>query len=292
MITKDALNVSPAVLRSFVAVADTRSFTAAGRQVGFQQSTISQHVRRIEEAVGRQLVARDTHNVALTADGEALADFARQILDANNRMIRFFAPNTQRRRLRLGISEDFAMSGLPEVLTNFRDQNPNVDLELDIGLSGLLYQRYDAGELDLIFAKRKPSDRRGSVAWRERLVWIGKPGIIIRKDKPVPLVTYAAPSITRSLAIEALENANRAWMISCSSGSLNGLRAALLAGLGVAAHSRRLMPAGLESLVAPELPKLPEVEFVAIGPGKGNEPARKMLDMLVHSSPKVSNADR
>ncbi len=282
MITKDALNVSPAVLRSFVAVADTQSFTMAGRHVGFQQSTISQHVRRLERAVGRQLVARDTHNVALTADGEAVADFARQILEANNRMVRFFSAGTERRRLRLGISEDFAMSGLAEVLTNFRDQNPNVDLELEIGLSGALYQRYDAGQLDLIFAKRKPKDRRGSIAWRERLAWIGRPGMILRSDEPVPLVAYAAPSITRSLAIETLESANRAWMISCSSGSLNGLRAALLAGLGVAAHSRRLMPAGLESLKIPELPTLPEVEFVALGPSRGNEPARKMLDMLVN----------
>lgn len=292
MITKDTLNVSPAVLRSFMAVADARSFTAAGRKVGFQQSTISQHVRRLEHAVGRQLIARDTHNVALTADGEAVADFARQILEANDRMARFLAAKTERRRLRLGISEDFAMSGLAEVLTSFRDQNPNVDLELDIGLSGFLYQRYDAGELDLIFAKRKPGDRRGSVAWRERLVWIGKPDMIVRSDEPVLLVAYAAPSITRSLAIEALEKANRAWMISCSSGSLNGLRAALLGGLGVAAHSKRLMPAGLQSLGTLGLPKLPEVEFVAIGPGRGNEPATRMLDMLVHSQAKFSNAYR
>lgn len=284
MITEPALNVSPNLLRSFLAVADLHSFTAASVRLGLQQSTVSQHVRRLEDALDRKLLVRDTHSVSLTADGDAMVEFARSVLDAHGRMHRFFSRST-RTRLHLGISEDFAMSGLADVLTAFRQHYPNVDLELTVGLSGYLYQRFDAGELDILFAKRKPGDKRGRVAWRENLVWIGKPGATIQAGEPVPLVAYAPPSITRTLAIKALENADRPWRISCSSGSLNGLHAALTAGLGFAAHSRSLLPAGLAPVSQQAgLPPLPEVEFVAIGPGKGNPAADRMLDMLVNIS--------
>ncbi|NEE38293.1 LysR family transcriptional regulator, partial [Streptomyces sp. SID7982] len=43
----------PAQLRTFLAVAQTLSFTQAARRLGIRQSTVSQHVRRLEEATGR-----------------------------------------------------------------------------------------------------------------------------------------------------------------------------------------------------------------------------------------------
>jgi DNA-binding transcriptional LysR family regulator len=278
------IDLHPALLRSFLGVAESRSFTVAGVRLGLGQSTISQHVRRLEQAVGRQLLIRDTHSVRLTGDGDAMLEFARNVLEANERMANFFSDQGQRERLRLGISEDFAMLGLAEVLTAFRRRDPQVDIELTVGLSGYLYQRFDAGEVDVIFVKRKPGDKRGRIAWRERLVWIARPGLRVAHDLPVPLVAYSPPSITRSLAIATLEAAHRPWRISCSSGSLSGLQAALVAGLGVAAHSSRLIPNGVARLdPQTELPPLPEIEFVAIGPGPSHPLAMRMVDMLVDS---------
>src|SRR4051794_12462342 len=56
----------PSQLRTFLAVAQTRSFTQAAVRLGIRQPTVSQHVRKLEEATGRVLVLRDTHSVALT----------------------------------------------------------------------------------------------------------------------------------------------------------------------------------------------------------------------------------
>ena len=77
--------LDPTLLQSFLAVAQTRNFTEAGRRLGLQQSTVSQHVRKLEAASGRKLFLRDTHRVVPTADGEAMVGFARSILDANER---------------------------------------------------------------------------------------------------------------------------------------------------------------------------------------------------------------
>ena len=81
--------------------------------------------------------------------------------------------------------------------------------------------------------------------------------------QPVPLILFAPPSITRSVALEALERAGRTWRIVCTSGSLSGLRAAALAGLGVTLHAQGLIPDGLSEVPGTaRLPPAGDVEFV------------------------------
>src|SRR5579872_1446929 len=114
-----ALMLDPVLLESFLAVTQARSFSEAGRRLGLRQSTISQHVRKLEESAGRRLFVRDTHSVVPTADGEAMVGFARSILDATERARRYFAGSQLRGRLRFGASEDFVTSRLPELLQEF-----------------------------------------------------------------------------------------------------------------------------------------------------------------------------
>ena len=77
--------LDPELLRTFLAVERAGGFTAAGRVLGLRQSTVSGHIARLEQAVGRELFRRDTRNLALTADGAAMVGFAHNILDAQAR---------------------------------------------------------------------------------------------------------------------------------------------------------------------------------------------------------------
>ncbi|MFG2603020.1 LysR substrate-binding domain-containing protein [Streptomyces sp. NPDC048514] len=255
----------PTHLRTFLAVAQTLSFTQAARRLGLRQSTASQHVRRLEEAAGRQLFSRDTHSVELTDDGEAMLGFARRILEVHEQASAFFTGTRVRGRLRFGASEDFVLTRLPEILEGFRHDHPEVDLELTVELSGTLHEQLAAGKLDLVLAKRRPEDPRGELVWRDDLVWIGAERLRLEADRPVPLIVYPPPGITRARALEVLERQGREWRITCTSGSLNGLIAAARAGLGVMAHSRRLIPPGLFRL--PDragLPELGRIDFVLV----------------------------
>ncbi len=258
----DALD--PVLLRSFLAVAETLGFTAAARRRGLGQSTVSQHIARLEVVVGRTLLLRTTKRVELTADGEALAEFARDIIAANDRALGFFAAGVLRGRLRLGVSEDLVLSRLPEILGAFRARHREVDVHLSVGLSARLYDMLDRNALDLLVAKRLAGDGRGTPLWRERLAWYGDatrdPGA------PVPLVVFEGTSITRKLAIEALDEAGQVWQIAFSSDSLAGVIGAVRAGYGVTAQSPLLAQSGMPDRAAdPELPPLGEVEFVIVG---------------------------
>jgi DNA-binding transcriptional LysR family regulator len=275
--------LDPIVLRSFLAVARSQNFSEAARGLGLGQPAVSQHIRRLEKQLGRRLFIRDTHSVKLTPDGAALATLAQSILEANDRAERYFSEAKLRGRLRFGASEDFVATSLADLLRNFRRLHPQLDLELTVGLSGWLNAKLDAGELDLVLAKRPPGDERGQLVWREPLVWTGAPDAVVDPHQPVPLILYPPPSVTRDSVLAALERSGRSWRITCISTSLSGLRAAALAGLGVLAMPRGLIPSGLIEL-APifSLPALGETEFVLRAAGRSpRPPARQLAEAIL-----------
>ena len=281
MMTMDA--VHPDLLVAFVTVAETGSFTAVARVLGTRQSTVSQQIKRLEATLGRSLFARDTHRVALTVDGETLIDPARRILDAYGALERQVSGTPLRGRLRFGASEDFVLSALPDVLASFARRHPEVDLVVTAGLSQNLYDAFDAGTLDIIFVKRRSGDPRGVTAWREAVEWVSRPGYQPDAEGALALLLYPPPSVTRAMAIATLDQARRPWRVAFTSASLSGLTAAARAGLGMMPHSLRLLPAGLARITADAaLPILPEMEFVIIGPGRG-EPVAEALTKSILS---------
>jgi DNA-binding transcriptional LysR family regulator len=271
------------LLEAFVAVVEAGSFTGAARALGVRQSTISQKIARLEAAARRRLLDRDTHSLALTIHGERLLEQARSVIDAHLRLERSLADTPLRGRLRLGASEDFVLSALPDVLATFARRHPEVDLELRAGLSEDLYGEFDAGRLDVIFVKRRHGDRRGTLVWREAIRWVGQADRRIDPTEALPLLLYPPPSVTRARALETLDAADRRWRIAFTSASLTGLTAAARAGLGVMPHSARLMPPGLAVLDPdPGLPALPEMAFVILGPGGHQPVAEALIAAVLH----------
>ncbi|HML27599.1 MAG TPA: LysR family transcriptional regulator [Hyphomicrobium sp.] len=278
----------PVLLQTFLLIAEGNSFSETSRKLGIRQPTVSDHVRKLEEAVGHRLFVRDTHTVSLTFEGEAMIEFARSIIEANERAKRHFAGTKLRGRLRFGASEDLVSSWLPEVLRDFMLNHPQVDLELTIALSNALIARFDAGEIDIALCKRWPGDDRGEFIWRDSMVWASTDEEPQFAGSQVPLIVYPPPSISRIIALGALEQAAVPWRIACTSGSLTGLVAAARAGLGVMAHSRKLMPKDLvECKVTEQLPKLGDVEFVLLRPRRGVQAPVSELSAAI-----VEKADR
>src|SRR5690606_12156784 len=125
-------------------------------------------------------------------------------------------------------------------------------------------------------------DDRGEPIWTENLVWIASRDFVFHDDKPVPLISFQPPSITRSRAIEALENAGRDWRMTCTSGSLSGIHAAVESGLGISAQSRHLTPSSLVILPpSAQLPELGEVEFVVVSANRVMSPVVAALSRAI-----------
>ncbi len=276
----------PDLLRTFLAVAQTLSFTQAAQNLGVRQPTVSQHVRKLELAVGRALFIRDTRTVTLTADGEAMAGFARSILAAHEQATGYFTGSGLRGRLRFGVSDDLALTPLPRILRDFRQLYPRIDLELTVAQSNSLHRRLESGHLDVAFVKHDAGDGRGRLVRRDRLVWAAVAGARLEPDRPMPLVVYQAPSLSRSRAVQALEAAGRAYRITCTVRGVNGVLAAARAGLGVAIFARTLMPDDLVELPASaELPELGEIDLVLLtNPRAAAEAAEALTAAILGSN--------
>lgn len=260
-------------LDSFLMLQQTGSFTEAAVRLGLAQSTVTQHIQRLEKVLGRQLVVRDTHQVKLTTDGEALIGYARGMLDLNGRALSLFGESRLRGRIRLGVSEDVVANRLTGILEDFIRLHPLVDLELTVALSASLNQMQDAGDLDLVLAKRHVGETHGRLLYREPLVWLARDQDFRPPyDGPLPLIAFPPPSITRRVVQEALDRENVGWRVVCTCGSLSGLTAAARAGMGIMVQPRSMVPEGLKEVPGDRLPRLEDVEFVVI-PRRGADAA-------------------
>lgn len=254
------------LLRAFVAVAETGSFTAAAAVVGRSQSAVSQKVLRLEEILDRRVFERTSRSLSLTRDGEHLLVAARRMLEFNDSVMRGLREPPAVGTLRLGISEDFVPGQLPKLLARFSRLYPGVHLDLMTGLSCELLAAYDDDRIDAVIAKKDGTAQRGRVIWREPLVWLASADYQLDFSKPARLVMLRPPCTYRELMIASLDSVRREWTAACTASSLMGVQAAVAGGLGVTILGRSFVQENMQILHAPEhWPPLPMTEITVIG---------------------------
>lgn len=255
------------LLRAFVAVAQTGSFTAAAQVVARSQSAVSQKIIRLEEILGMRVFERTSRSLTLTADGERLLVGARKMLLHFDTFMREIKSPVTLNTLRLGISENLVPTQLPRLLSRFSKLYPELELELTTGLSNDLLADHEAGLLDVVIAKRKMgAAQRGRVIWREPLVWMAASDYEIEATRPVRLVMMRPPCAYRAIMIEALASVRREWSSACLASNLGGVQAAVSAGLGITALGTSFLQEGMRILdPSDKLPTLPSTEVAVIG---------------------------
>ena len=250
------MSLDTITLQCFIAVAETASFTRAAERVGRTQSAISQQITKLEQLLGKPLLVRGK-SFALTPEGEIFLGYARQIFALHHEaMDRFKEPELEG-EVRFGMPENFASVYLSEVLADFSRIHPRIMLNIECDLTLNLFERFKKKKFDLVLVKmNRPQDFPNGVnVWSEPLKWVGDASLVDKK-KPVPLVLSPQPCVYRASAIEALENAGRAWRIVFTSPSYTGTVAAVKAGMGISVMPHTMIPADLQALESAILPKL------------------------------------
>jgi len=251
---------SPQQLLSFVAVCETGSFTRAAERVFLSQSTVSQQVRRLEEALGKPLLERTSHQVQLTEEGDRLLGYARRIIALNGEAHDALSDQWRDGVVRLGVPEDFA-AATTSLLAEFSRSHPHLRLDVTSGLSNELRRAWQQEELDIILIKQTKGEKPNA-ARPEPMLWLDSAGFPAFERSPVPLVLFPLNGMYREALCQALESLGFGWRISYSSASLAALAAASAAGLGVT-----LLPASCRlpehRILGPEsrLPVIDDIEL-------------------------------
>ena len=137
-------------LRSFVAVAEARSFTRAAALVHLSQPAISRQIRRLEQELGAELFDRYGRRVECTTHGELLLPLARAIIaraDEATRLIREHVGMVSS-RVRFGSTGIVFAHLLPPMLASFLQAYPKIHLDLIEREDALLEEAVANGEID------------------------------------------------------------------------------------------------------------------------------------------------
>src|ERR1700733_3452263 len=144
----------PDLMRTFLAFADTGSLARAASAVGRSPSAVTAQMQRLEEVIGGPLLAAAGRGRALTPAGEELVGHARRILAAHRDAWLSMNGTRTDGRTRLGCTQDFADSSLPDLLRAFVHSHPRVRVDLRVGRSNELTLAYDQGDIDILLVMR------------------------------------------------------------------------------------------------------------------------------------------
>jgi len=224
------------VLRTFVAIAETGSFTAAANAVFRTPSAVSMQIKKLEEMLGRSVFQRDARSVSLTADGELLLNYARRLLALNREAVSKFVMPDISGIVRLGSPDDYGERILPSVLKRFAQTHPAIAVDVVIDQSANLRKRMANRQLDLTLLTCTEGSEDGSVqiVFTEPIVWAGARGGCAHLREPLPLSLWEEGCAWRSGALSAMEKDGRDYRIAYMSAHTAGQRAAILSDLAIA----------------------------------------------------------
>jgi DNA-binding transcriptional LysR family regulator len=230
------LDVAP--LRSFVAVADCGGFQRAAVTLHLSQGAVSQHVRRLETAIGRPLVERQGRGSRFTTDGELLLRHARRILAAHDEAVRSFVDIDD--DLVVGSTEHAAAQLLPHLARELARTLPGYRLRFRIDRGSPLRDGLAAGRIDLALLLGAAEPGGGTAesnaidVGKLELTWYSAPGWVLPPDGPLPIVAFDHPCVLRTRALDTLSRQGMPAVIGSEAIQLAGVQAAVRAGLGVA----------------------------------------------------------
>lgn len=225
--------LDPRLLRAFVAIVDAGSFTIAADKLNMTQSTISQQLARLEDAVGKQLVDRIVRPVVPTPAGERLIGYARRILALQHEAETILADPAGTISIRIGLPEDIVSPGMAEIFSAFSAANRTIRLDVVAGLSRDLTERYRAGELDIVVVKEPEPSSDCRATFPEAMAWYQRVDHSGDWPDPVPLIVFPPGGLYRDAMFERIELAKRRWYVAFSGSSLHNVLTAVEAGLGL-----------------------------------------------------------
>ena len=255
-------------LRTFIAIAESGSFTKAAEHVNKTQSAVSMQMRRLEERVGQTIFVRDGRQSRLTDSGMRLLDFARRMLSLNAETIAAFSADAMSGTVRLGLPDDYAPRLLPTVLASFATTHPNIEIEVVCEQSSCIHRRIQDGRLDLgIVTHQDISNQRniGRIIRSEPLLWVSSALHSVHCQSTLPLALGTKTCCWRTSATEALSRVGKSYRIAYVSSSAAAATGAVMAGLAIAVLPESALMSDMRVLGEREgFPELPHCNIALV----------------------------
>jgi DNA-binding transcriptional LysR family regulator len=289
-------------LRSFLAVVETGSVTAAAEELYVTQPSVSAAVSALSKEVGADLTVRFGRSVEPSAAGKAFAPYAANViglLDQGGRAARE-AAGVAERELRIAAVTTAAEHIVPQLVQEFSARHPELALTLDVGNRQRVFREVAGHRVDAAVGGRPPADGQLS----------GEPFL----DNPILLITAPGDPLARRRSVPVEELGTRPWLLRepgsgtramteeflarhelqprmLTMGSNGAIKQAARSGLGVSLQSRAAtaleLKNGLLGTISLREP-LPNRQWFVLWPSTGplREPVRQFLEFVTSPAAK------
>lgn len=235
-------------LKTFLAIADTGSFTRAAEEVNKTQSAVSMQMKRLEDSIGRTFFQRDGRGSRFTREGERFVEQARRIVAMNDEIVAGFRMPELSGSVRFGTPDDYADIFLPEVLGRFARTHPHVTVDVECLPSERLNEKIARGDIDLALATFCGRENEGEIIRSEELVWVTSSRHSTHSLDTLPLATADCSCSWRKIATSALDKIGRQHRVAYTSPNRTTIDAVVMQGLAVAAMAEICVRPGMRIL--------------------------------------------
>ncbi len=126
-------------LNYIIAIAQQKNMTRAAQELFVTQSSLSQHLARLEKELGTPLFFRTKNELVLTPAGELYVEAAEKVVRIQQELYQKIACLDQRGHIRVGVTSNFALRMLAEIIPQFKREYPSVSIEIsEVGLPVLV----------------------------------------------------------------------------------------------------------------------------------------------------------
>ena len=190
-------------LQIFIEVADTKSFTRAGENLGYSQPTISFQIKQLEKELGFPLFDRIGHTVNLTEAGAGVLGYAQSICHmAKDMAASGQQPKMPQGIVRVGMADSLCSPLISARFAAFRQQYPQISLKVITAGTRDLFRLLDHNEVDLVCTLDNHVYDTGYVIAQEEKVgahFVASPSNILSVKREIPdnMKTKLDESLTR-----------------------------------------------------------------------------------------------
>lgn len=232
-------------LSILLAVVESGGFSAAAHKLEMSQPSVSSQVRRLEQSLDTRLIDRSGPHIRPTAEGEVMAEYARQVLRLTEETLEAVhkVGQAQAGRLRVGGTTTPGTYQLPWLLARFRERHPDVECDIVVGEHAAIVRQVLSGDLGLAVLSGRPEapQLRVETLVEERLLLVASPrNALAARGGPVPAADLAGERFllreAGSQSREIQEAALVDWGLDLATVGMTGaetIKQAVAAGLGI-----------------------------------------------------------
>lgn len=265
-------------LRALLAIAAHGGVTRAAEHLALSQSAVSHKMRRLEQTLGSDLLARRAGGPLFTETGERLCHYARRMIDLHDEVLAALGKKTLAGTIRLGVTEDTTTSGIARILGRFTRLYPEVNVRTRTAQSLNVQAWLKDGELDIAVVQVFTADVMNDdlVLFKDSLHWVKSPDLALDPARPIPFLSFDSNCFYRQWGFADGQSRGHRFekVLECPSAA--GIQSAVRSGLGVALLNGLHLTPDIE-VIEQVFPPPPDITFVARTRPKSRTAAVKAL---------------